>query len=91
MGSFSIGRKWQLALVAVAAVICTLVVGPGTAAALDEYPCGKEVSAAWSKDPVQPCPLTSPTGPNSGIPVYASPIANPAGRTRRRPSVGCAA
>jgi hypothetical protein len=54
------------------------------AAAVDSYPCGKEVTVAWSPEPVQPCPLISPLA--QGVPVYRLPVPNPQGHTPPAPA-----
>ena len=62
-----------------------LALSAAPAAAVDSSPCGKEVVADWTDQPVQPCPLTSPE-PNGGIPVYTTPIPNAAGATPPAPA-----
>jgi hypothetical protein len=64
-------------LLALAAAVAA--VDPAPAEATDSYPCGKEVSATWTTDPVQPCPLTDPLPPYCVYPVYAQPVPSPEG------------
>lgn len=45
----------------------------------DRFGCGSAVSVSWSSERVQPCPLVSPLPPRGWIPVYARPVARPAG------------
>ncbi|MGH2866726.1 MAG: serine/threonine-protein kinase [Solirubrobacteraceae bacterium] len=52
----------------------------------DAYPCGTEQTAAWSRRPVQPCPLTSPLAATGWVPVYARPIANRRGAAPPNPA-----
>jgi hypothetical protein len=73
-------------LLAASSVLVALLATPSSAAADDSYPCGSQVSASWSTEPVQPCPLTSPTGAGEGFPLYLQPVANPSGATPPAPA-----
>lgn len=73
-------------LLAALPVVAALLATPPSAAAGDQYPCGSQVSVSWSTEPVQPCPLTSPTGANEGFPVYPQPVANPSGAAPPAPA-----
>lgn len=73
-------------LVAALPIVIALLASAAPAAEADLYPCGSQVSVPWSAEPVQPCPLTSPTGANEGFPLYQEPVANPAGATPPNPA-----
>ncbi len=71
-----------LAAAAVAAVALGAGAAPATAA--DPTPCGKEVTFPETGLTMQSCPLTSPLA--AGVPVYTTPVPNPAGATPPAPA-----
>lgn len=62
------------------------LVGPTSASAYDEYPCGKEVTVTWTAEPVQLCPLTGPLPPDDLYPVYTEPVPNASGSSAPEPA-----
>lgn len=67
------------ALLALLATGFTAATFSPAAEAADDSPCGPQEAISWSAEPVQLCPLTSPLSANGWVPVYAQPVANPAG------------
>jgi hypothetical protein len=61
-------------------------VGVPGAQAADSSPCGPQVVKSWSSEKVQQCPLIDPLPPDGWVPVYAQPVAVPAGQSPPAPA-----
>jgi 5-hydroxyisourate hydrolase-like protein (transthyretin family) len=80
-----LGTRKRLLLAALPIVI-TLLVTASPAAAVDDSPCGAQVSVSGYPEPVQVCPLTPPLVTGEGVPLYRTPVPNPAGATPPGPA-----
>ena len=61
---------------------------PSAAPTSDAYPCGPQITVAWTTERVQRCELVSPLPPNGWIPVYTRPTARASGAANPTPTAG---